>query len=377
MGRIPKPAPGLAVDEILTTDHSAWLERSRPIGSSREGRPIHGFEAGRGELLITLIGGCHADEPVGPALLGRLAGHLSGLRSDHPLLAGLRWRIVPHVNPDGEAKNDVWARDPQPLRDHRGEPDHGYDLAGYLSSVVRELPGDDIEFGFPSGAQTQGGEEDPIRPENRAVAEFLAPGSASQHLPICLHGSFHGMGLAPGPWFLIERSWIDRTTDLRKSLSGLVEAMGYRLFDAERHGEKGFHRIEPGFATRPDSRAMRYFFEQRGDPDEAAKFRPSSMEFAGANGDDPLTFVTEMPLFLTPSLPPGKVERRDLEAVRKMLLEALARGPAELDRTAAELGVVAMPIRDQMALQLALLREALQAIERPDPGRFAGSDRQA
>lgn len=359
MTQIPNRADRLATEEILRANPTTWRRSSREIGRSRENRPILGVEIGDGAHPVTLIGGCHADEPVGPALLDRLASHLDELPPGHPLTRRYTWRIVPHVNPDGEARNRGWTSRMVEVADHRGAVDRGYDLASYLDSVVRELPGDDIEFGFPSSFSAEAPE---IRPENRAVAGFLAEGSSGSTLPISLHGSFHGMGLAPGPWFLTERSWTQRTARLRASLIATAASMGYRLFDAERHGEKGFHRIAPGFSTRPDSRAMREFFEARGEPQEAAKFRASSMEFARANGDDPLTLVPEMPLFLTPSLPPGLVERRELEAVRMALLRAQGAGPRMFEETARELGVVPMPIRDQMRLQLALLDEALQAL---------------
>ena len=45
---------------------------------------------------------------------------------------------------------------------------------------------------------------------------------------------------------------------------------------------------------------MRRHFLDRGDPETAAVFRPSSMEYVRSLGGDPLTFVSEMPLFLLP-----------------------------------------------------------------------------
>ncbi len=368
----PKPNLPFEPDEVLSADPSLWAAGAREIGRTRQDRPILGFETGTGSALVTLIGGCHADEPVGPALLDRLASYLTDLPPNHSLLRDCAWRLVPHVNPDGEERNHNWTQRLIEVRDHRGEPDFGYDLYTYLRSVVRELPGDDIEFGFPTDPSDKGSKALPLRPENRAVADFLAPLESETPLPIFLHGSFHGMGLATGPWFLTEASWSERTAGLRRRLSATVESMGYRLFDVERHGEKGFHRIAPGFSTRPDSVAMRAFFEAQGDPEEAAKFRPSSMEFARSHGNDPLTLVPEMPLFLTPPVPgppglPGPIERRDLEAVRERLLGAVSRGRSELTKVAEELGVTPMPIRDQMRLQLTFLSEALRS-SGPDSG---------
>ena len=41
--------------------------------------------------------------------------------------------------------------------------------------------------------------------------------------------------------------------------------------DVDRGGEKGFSRIDRGFTTRPDSRAMAAYFLARDDPETAAK----------------------------------------------------------------------------------------------------------
>jgi hypothetical protein len=97
------------------------------------------------------------------------------------------------------------------------------------------------------------------------------------------------------------------------------------------------------------------FFEGRGEPEMAAKFRPSSMEYVRSLGGDPFTFVSEMPLFLRP-LPPGDTGRPDDPAFRAWLERAALAGP-EMEKG----GVRGMPLRDQMRLQLAFLEEALQA----------------
>ena len=312
------------------------------LGRSREGRDIRGGIFGRGDLHVSLIGGCHADEPVGPEMLARLCRFLERLDPDASLLTEATWFIVPHVNPDGRARNEAWSTVRRPIR-VAGRTDEGFDLALYLRRVVREQPGDDIEFGFPRRPGEQG-----VRPENRAVADFLSRGA-----PFAIHGSFHGMGFAPGPWFLIEPAWIERTERLRRSLRRTVAEMGYRPYDVDRGGEKGFARIDEGFSTRPDSVAMRAHFLAQGDELTAERFRPSSMELVRSLGGDPLTFVSENPLFL--------VAEGGAARLREELMEAIG-GDLELRRVARRLGVVAMPIGDQMRLQLAFLEEALAAV---------------
>jgi hypothetical protein len=346
----------LPIEEILSRSEEGAESATRTIGRSREGREVRACGLGRGALRVSLIGGCHADEPVGPAMLRKLVVFLDELDSRHPLRSLVQWRIAPHVNPDGEARNAPWQRTLVETTDHRGTSDLAFDLASYLRHVVRELPGDDIEFGFPIDE-----DDTEARPENRAVADFLAQGG-----PYDLHGSFHGMSLAPGPWFLLEPAWIDRTAALREGLREQVARMGYSLFDVDRKGEKGFRRIDLGFSTRPDSRAMRVFFEERNDPSTAAKFRPSSMEFARRLGSDPLTIVSEMPLFLASSLS-GAISGLDqLQRLRRELNLLLASSqPPDFERQIQALGLRPMPIRDQMRLQLAFLGEALNTVGAP------------
>jgi hypothetical protein len=314
----------------------------RALGPSRGGREIDAYRLGRGPLHVSLIAGCHADEPVGPAMLRRLVAFLAERPADDPLLAEATWWIVPHVNPDGEIRNAEWNVATVPAIDHLGREDRAYDLPTYVHNVVRERPGDDMEFGFPRDPEDGG-----ARPENLAIASFLAEGA-----PFHLHASFHGMGFATGPWFLIEEAWIDRTAGLREALRRRVREMGYQVFDVDRGGEKGFHRIEEGFTTRPDSRSMVRWFEDRNDPATAAKFRPSSMEYVRSLGGDPFTLVSEMPLFLRP-LEPGETGRPD-DPRFLAFLERAASGSPE---------VRGMPIRDQMRLQLEFLNEALGAVE--------------
>jgi hypothetical protein len=375
----------LPVEEILATP-SAARPPGQVVGRSRRGRPVLGWSFGTGDRSVSLIGGAHADEPVGPEMLCRWVAYLGRLEAaepGHPLLAAWRWRVVPHINPDGAAINAGWPGCTVGVADARGEPAYGYRFSSYFESVVRESPGDDLEFGFPgrSADGESGGAARVVRPEARGVAAFLA-----EEAPLALHASFHSMAFGAGPWFLIERAWIERTVTLRRRLAARVEQEGYRLHDVDRRGEKGFDRIGPGFCTRPDSVAMRRHFEERGDLETASLFLPSSMELARSLGGDPLTIVSEMPLFLVPAVretggatgetaSPG-AETGDAEAAGPLPVDLAGRrrfmtwahrihreeGRAALDRAVAGLGIRPMAVRDQMRLQLAFLGEALAAV---------------
>ena len=320
------------------------------IGRSREGRPIQAFRFGRGDTRISLLAGCHADEPVGPRLLRHMAAYLSSLPANDPMLERYQWWVIPHINPDGEQRNRAW---------QTGDAS-AYKLSSYLSHTVRELPGDDIEFGFPRGE-----DDADARPENRAVYDWWRESDGG----FALHVSLHGMGFAAGPWYLIEEAWKDRCDLLKQRCVEQVRSMGYELHDVERNGEKGFFRLERGFCTRPDSRYMREHFLGIGDAGTADLFRPSSMEAVRSLGGDTLTLVSEMPLFIAPGVgeqlgPPDPVAAEWKERIEGWKLE-LQQGadPAEIASAASGHGLRPMPICDQMILQWAFITAGLEQID--------------
>jgi hypothetical protein len=224
-----------------------------------------------------LLAGAHADEPVGAETLLHFTEWLAG---DDEQAAAMRaqwtFRIVPHVNPDGEALNSVWL-------------DAWPDPLACLRHRHRELPGRDVEFAYPDR-----------RVENEAVTDFLKHAA-----PIALHASLHGMTAATGAWHLVDREWIDRTAELRQRYAEAVREAPLPLLDWDRGGEKGFDYIGPGFSTTPRGQAMREHFRDRGDDATAARFGDSSMELARNLGGDPLCMVTELPLWLVRS---GSIE---------------------------------------------------------------------
>lgn len=336
-----------AFDEIYDSDRAP--APAEELGRSRAGHPVVGYRFGSGGAKVSLIAGCHADEPVGPRLLERLARYMASAGAQE-LHARFQWWIVPHVNPDGEARNEVWSRG----------VDDRFDLAAYLRGAVREQPGDDIEFGFPRSDDDTG-----ARPENRAVYDWWKTDPS----PFILHASLHGMAFAGGPWFLIDPAWSHRCEVVKARCGAAARALGYALHDVERHGEKGFVRIERGFCTRPNSKAMAQFFLDQNDTETARRFRPSSMETIRSLGGDALTLVSEVPLFVLP----GVGERIDPDPAadewRRRMLAWKERIGEDPDGVAAEVAASparAVPIRDQMRLQWEMVRAGIeQVLARP------------
>jgi len=333
----------LSLDHLPTEDLRDVIGRAAGpgeiavLGRSREGRPLAGLRVGTGPARISLIAGAHADEPAGTCTLLALSRWLCSSPGAARILERATFFICPQVNPDGAARNAAWTCKTD------------YSVEDYISHAVRELPGDDVEYCFPGPGSPA------ARPENQAVADFLAGGG-----PFHAHASLHGMGFSEGAWFLINREGIERTVVLRENLLELTRRLGVPLHDWDRQGEKGFHYIAPGFATTPTALAMREHFEKLGQPEEAARFLQSSMECVASLGGEPLQMVSEMPLFLVAPSPPGTprkghnfLEAREaLPAARA----ALCRGEAEaLDSLKRQYGLVKFPRRAAAQLQLAMV----------------------
>ncbi len=301
----------------------------RELGRSEEGREIGAVVLGAGSRKATLISGSHADEPVGSETLMAL---VSGI-SDHPdgyrgLMEKWQLLVIPHVNPDGEARNRDWISEWPSLR-------------SYIENVVRELPGRDIEFGYPD-----------LRVENEIVARAIR-----EFAPVDLHMSLHGMGFSDGAMLLIERHWAFRTESLRTGFREAAKAEGLQMHDHNRKGEKGFFQIEPGYTTTPEGAAMRAYFMAAADPETAALFKDSSMEFVRSLGGNPLCVVTEMPLFLVdgprrPGVPEAYLAfRQRLKGLTPTTMS---------DETVAKFPVRPLPLPVAMRLQWAALNLALQ-----------------
>lgn len=306
------------LDPRFTVDGA--LPGARVIGQSEEGQRIHGYKIGKGARGISLVAGAHADEPVGPETLRLLVRYAERLG---PLLDDFTFRVVPHVNPDGAARNQGWI-------------DAWPDPEAYRSGVVREPPGRDVEFGYPD-----------LRPENIAVSAFLTEGA-----PYALHMSLHGMAVAEGGMLLVEKHWVDRTQELRAAYGELLDQRVPGRHDHDRHGDKGFQYLGAGFWTTPEGSAMRAYFAERGDDEMAARFRDSSMEFVRSLGGDPLCLVTEIPLFVVANPDPQPGHPAAFLALKKRWGE---RGALD--------GTRSVPPATAIALQLDALALGIAAID--------------
>jgi hypothetical protein len=337
--------------QIIKSKINIPASNKQTIGYSRQQRPLFAYLFGSGNQQVSLMAGAHADEPTGPRLLNHLVNFLTSLSASHPLLQNYTWYIIPHINPDGENKNLRWY----------SYQDEVYDLANYLQYVIREKPGDDIEWGFPNQ------ENNALRPENEAAYNFWQQNKDGFQL----HASLHSMGKSYGPWFLIDEQFLSQSDYIQQVCKEETIKAGYQLFDIDRKGEKGFSRIAPGFATKPQSKAMKLFFLQKNQPEMAEKFHASSMEAIKSIGGNPLTIVSEMPLFVLPkndqdiSWPNGgldkwnnKLKEWGEELKNKQIT------PEQVKQWAQKDGIKPMRVVDQMYLQWIFICASLEQLDK-------------
>lgn len=308
------------------------------LGASEGGRQIDGVVLGQGAKTVSLIGGAHSDEPVGPETLRSFIFQtLANKEQLTQLFSEFRFVIIPQINPDGEARNYPWIQEWPSIN-------------AYLRHVYREPPGRDLEFGFPY-----------LRKENMLVADFL-----KDHAPFRMHMSLHGMGFSDGGLLLIEKHWIKKTQKLRENYSEALRKSGLRLHDHDRKGEKGFQYIGPGFSTTPQGQAMREYFKSIGDEQTAALFHDSSMEFVRKLGGDPLCLVTEIPLFYIgkkivnpdPGIPTAYLEFKE----KLPELKATVAQGESIAGTLNEFNLKPLELKLQMELQLKALELGLETI---------------
>ncbi len=308
-------------------------------GVSEEGRPIDAVILGNGVRRISLIAGAHSDEPVGPETLWAFI--LNGIRQKEKLNAlfeEFKFIVIPHINPDGETKNQTWIKE-------------WPNFEAWLKYVFREPPGRDMEFGFSN-----------MRKENAIVSKFLRVQG-----PPVMHASLHGMGFSEGAMLLIERHWIDNTKNLRAQFVDAIQRSGLRLHDHDRKGEKGFIYIAPGFTTTPEGEAMRRHFKALDDKETARLFHDSSMEFVRTLGKNPLCLVTELPLFIIEKevnnrlagVPAAYLEFKDkIPDLRAQIMQNQS-----IDNIITEFQIRPLPISTAIKLQLYAIQLGLESLK--------------
>ena len=304
------------------------------IGHSEQGRELHGLRCGDPQLpLVSIVAGAHPDEPAGPVA----AIELLRQWSLQALAQQVQLAVVPLMDVDGVVAQRDWLT----------PWDGAIDLQRYLQHRQRRLPGADREFAWP-GAPWGG----TVLPECAAAAAFL-----DECGPAIAHCSLHGMFMAHGPWFLLDRPAL-ADGQLWQDCRDIAAAIDLPLHEFHRHGDKGFRRSGRGFCTTPSGAHMRRTFLALNDWDTAAGFGYGSMDSARARAQrhgapPPLTGISEFPLIATPA-------GCDAAAIKERFT-AVATGAESVVACYAATGCSPVPLHDQVRGMIAMVKAVVRA----------------
>lgn len=340
-------------------DWESFLLRNFPlsyyeIGHSQEGQKLFGIKVGNGSLKASIIAGCSADEPVGPYMVKCFLTWLKQSASGNELLRKWTFFIIPQMNPDGALRNKSWTELPLSLK-------------LYLEKSKRDLPSEDLEFGFPSVQSSTN-----IHPENIAAAEFLSQQGCFQ-----AHFSLHNLIVGGGAWFLIDKKHSNDSFHLQAKLKGIAEKLNIPLYDIDRKGEKGFVRLSAGFSTTPSTIELRKYYQEHSHPEWAEKIYLSSMDYIESLGGEPLSLVSEIPMFYSSKIRTVKTieELESKHFFQGELLrcaKALQSGDQELyDKIMKEWDIQPISFKDQIRVQFRTILCALAEIKNNPFNRFA------
>ncbi|MCK2243064.1 MULTISPECIES: M14 family zinc carboxypeptidase [unclassified Crossiella] len=246
----------------------------RRIGTSRLGEPIRVASIGAGERDALVLGGPHPNEPVG-GLTVRELGRL--LCAEPWLRAGLRWQLVPCIDPDGARLNETWYGLPGD-RDAYGR--------GFYRPAMDEQP----EWTFPHLAEA--GYFDRMLPETVALARLID--EVRPVLLASLHNAEYGGAF-------------HYTTTTDPALAELLAAVPGWFGVPLQHSVyevPGSVRLTPGVLRMPTVAEL-----TEGAPPGDGSFGASSGEYASRHGA--VTVITEVPMWADPraadSLPTGRL----------------------------------------------------------------------
>jgi hypothetical protein len=190
--------------------------------------------------VISVLAGAHPDEPAGPVAAVELLRHWS----TYPW--GKDWQLitVPMQDPSGVEAQRAWLT--ASIKPNQWQADD--DL--YRSHRLRRSLGiDDGEFAWPGAPW--GGLQLPVTTAIDAYLRLLPPA--------LVHASLHGLGIAPGMWFLADRQTLSLPVMWQRVQHWQRR---YGIFDDQRCGGqygKGFHRAGNGFSHLSTGLGMRWW----------------------------------------------------------------------------------------------------------------------
>ncbi|WHT16964.1 M14 family zinc carboxypeptidase [Crossiella sp. CA-258035] len=261
----------------------------RRVGTSRQGEPIRVASIGDGTANALVLGGPHPNEPVG-GLTVRELGRLLCARPE--LRAGLRWHLVPCIDPDGARLNESWFASPG-------------DREAYARGFYRPDLAEQPEWTFPHLAEHW--YFDRMLPETVALSRLID--ELRPVVQASLHNAEYG-GL------------FHYTTGASPEVVAALAAV------AEWTGLPGQHAVweipaanelAPGVLRLPPVAEL-----TEGAPAGEGAFGASSAEYAARHGT--VTVITEVPLWTDPRAADTNPSEQSLAETLHDCLAALSAG---------------------------------------------------
>lgn len=278
LARVPDYNAFYTVDELYA--HASCIAARYPdictlriIGYSKAGKPIIMTSVGDGPAPLLLFAFPHPNEPVGAMLTYFL---LEELMKEDELRAGRTWHIIPCIDPDGASLNEGWFKGPFSIRD-------------YARHYFRTKGEDQVEWSFPIEYKTLKYEK--YVPETKALMNAIA--EIKPLFMYSLHNSSFG-----GVYYYISKP----LKEVYEALYRIPEERDLPLSLGE--PEMPYCQVySPAIFDMPRIKDAYDYYEKIGVADPAKHIHggASSRDFADGISE-PLTLVTEVPLFLSPQI---------------------------------------------------------------------------
>ncbi|WP_281689866.1 M14 family zinc carboxypeptidase [Pseudonocardia thermophila] len=297
------------------------LVELRRIGTSRLGEPLRMASIGGGDRDALVVGGPHANEPIG-FLAVRELGRL--LCSDDRLRErlGFRWHLIPCVDPDAARLNEGWYVRPE-------------NRERYIRDFYRPATDEQVEWTFPYLHEP--GYFDRMLPETQALARVID--EVAPAVQCSLHNGEYGG---------VFHYTTSDDPELAERLAHAVAWADLPLHDAV--FEAPVTRvIRPGVLLMPTAAELASMAEAAG---TRALFGASSGEYAGRHGA--VTVVTEAPLWPDP-------RAADARACGRSFAEVVADGVEVLEASFRDLEDAVSAADDELRVDTVFRRSLTDA----------------
>lgn len=273
---VQESAPFPAVDTFIKLAEELKNDSRVKIysnGKSELGKTLIAFEIGRGEKVIGLTAGAHADEPIGVLTLSFFIKRILQNDDFETLLDEYTFICHPLVDPDGYELNSKWFTNPLEYKKY------------FLHNFRNNNPARDCEHGIPF----QEGQS--ARSEMIFVKENLDRYKNRFQYYVTLHSSH----VLPGACFVFDQD--NKDTKLRDAITELCKEYKLPMMDYKVQGEDTMTYLGPGFIGAPNVSMMLEKYKNQ--PEILKQIKMTTYEYAQSVCGAKTAFISELPIWLS------------------------------------------------------------------------------